>query len=133
MPIIPESLDTLGGCRLLDSGQLSGYKYIGTKALANDNAAIAIDSYATGNSVSGNLISGNGVGIRLGQFDMPGSLSNTVTGNYIGTDATGSYALGNTNFGIIVNDSKNTIGGTTPAEANLSLAMERAEFMSMVL
>jgi hypothetical protein len=120
VPIIPGALDTLGGCTdCLIQGNYLGTNISGTKALANDNAAIAIDSYATGNSVSGNLISGNGVGIRLGQFDMPGSLSNTVTGNYIGTDATGSYALGNTNFGIIVNDSKNTIGGTTPAEANL--------------
>ena len=43
-----------------------------------------------------------------------------VEGNLIGTDATGTVALGNPNFGIaVVNASDITIGGTTSGAANV--------------
>jgi titin len=43
----------------------------------------------------------------------------TITGNYIGTDATGTYALGNGGTGIILGSGGNTIGGLTPAQRNV--------------
>ena len=64
-----------------------------------------------------NLISGNGAnGVRI----YWGSTSNEVLGNYIGTDVTGTLALGNTGDGIEIVDSLfNTIGGTSPGARNV--------------
>jgi hypothetical protein len=65
-----------------------------------------------------NIISGNnGPGISLG-----GTLSgNLVQGNFIGTDVTGSTAVGNVSDGVLINfgSASNTIGGTTPAARNV--------------
>jgi hypothetical protein len=59
-----------------------------------------------------NVISGNGVGI---QIQRPGTL---VQGNYIGTDATGTRAVGNSD-GILVGASDAVVGGTAPGSGNL--------------
>jgi uncharacterized repeat protein (TIGR01451 family) len=64
-----------------------------------------------------NFISGNNFGIYV--LNSPGNL---VSGNYIGTDASGSFHVGNTNSGIYVfgdNAAWNTIGGTNLAKRNL--------------
>ncbi len=45
---------------------------------------------------------------------------NTVAGNFLGTDVSGTIALGNTGSGVRVNiDDDDTIGGTTPGSRNL--------------
>ncbi|MGB6836290.1 MAG: hypothetical protein WBF66_01130 [Dehalococcoidia bacterium] len=44
---------------------------------------------------------------------------NTIEGNYIGTDVTGTAALGNERGVAIEESSNNTIGGTTPAARNI--------------
>ncbi|HEV3262457.1 MAG TPA: right-handed parallel beta-helix repeat-containing protein [Gemmataceae bacterium] len=63
---------------------------------------------------TGNLISGNDGGIDLRQS---GTL---VQGNFIGTDVTGTYALGNaTGIGFADSGSNNTIGGTAAGAGNL--------------
>ena len=62
----------------------------------------------------GNILSGNGfVGIPInGPND-----TTTITGNLIGTDITGTAAMGNGGSGIIVSGSPNTtIGGSRPEE-----------------
>jgi hypothetical protein len=57
-----------------------------------------------------NLISGNGTnGIELD------GNSNVALGDWIGTDSTGKAKLGNTNDGVLVQGSNNTIGGNAPA------------------
>ena len=50
---------------------------------------------------------------------MPGSINNLVQGNLIGTDVTGTKALINTRWGILLNDNQNTIGGTTALTRNI--------------
>ena len=48
------------------------------------------------------------------------SNKNVVLGNNIGTDVTGKVALGNGQYGLLLDHtSNNTIGGTTAADANV--------------
>src|SRR5207244_590709 len=63
-----------------------------------------------------NLISGNAhYGVSL-QMSMP---NNVVAGNYIGTDVTGTKALGNGFDGVSVNSTGNVIGGSAPGAGNV--------------
>ena len=93
----------------------------GTKAAAN---GLGIDiSGCSNNTIGGtgtnqrNIISGNsGTGISIG--DISASNANVVQGNYIGTDITGTTALGNAQNGIqLAQSSSDTIGGTASAPA----------------
>ena len=49
------------------------------------------------------------------------AINNVVTGNYIGTDITGTVALGNVLIGVDIRDgaSGNVIGGAAAGEGNL--------------
>jgi CSLREA domain-containing protein len=69
---------------------------------------------------AGNVIAGTYIGISL-RFDEAGAdHANVIQGNFIGTDATGSYALGSGGNGIQVVFSNNTtIGGADPGAGNL--------------
>ena len=76
---------------------------------------------STGNSIGGttpaarNVISGHSIGISLNSDP-----STIVQGNFIGTDPTGTVALGNTNIGIDLGNSTNSvIGGTASGAGNL--------------
>ena len=102
------------------SGNYSGVDASGTIALANGDDGIDVNG--SSNTIGGttvasrNLFSGNsGYGI-----DVDGS-SNLVQGNYIGTNAAGTAAVGNGSHGIGVEigASNNQIGGTTVAERNV--------------
>ena len=61
----------------------------------------------------GNVIGGANPGISLG-----GS-NNTVYGNFLGTDTTGTIDLGNDTTGITVSGSDNIVGGPGAGEANI--------------
>lgn len=70
-----------------------------------------------------NLVSGNGdTGIEITGFS---TMSNTISGNYIGTNLSGTLAIGNgtatDGWGVIITNgaSNNTIGGTAAGEGNL--------------
>ena len=74
---------------------------------------------------AGNVISGNK---RSGIFLIGTAHRNTIQGNYIGTDATGTADLGNLEDGILLRDAAslgvggpvgNTIGGKAPAAGNV--------------
>ncbi len=89
---------------------------------------VALDGGLTSGQVSGLVIPvGNSVvqGLAIHSFPITGiSLlvhgGNTIRGNYIGTDASGTRALGNGVDGLFLADSSdNTIGGTDPADRNL--------------
>jgi hypothetical protein len=95
-------------------GNFIGTDVTGTVVLAN--AAVGVSSGGTNALIGGttvdarNIISGNNRGIDLGN----GS-NHTVQGNFIGTDVTGTIALGNPNVGLNLNTgvSNTVIGGLT--------------------
>jgi parallel beta-helix repeat protein len=99
-------------------GNSVGTNAAGTAALANTGDGIYVS--VLHNTIGGtttsarNLISGNGGnGILLDRS----ALYNQVLGNYIGLNSSAS-GLGNSGNGIVVNDSENTLGGTTSGATN---------------
>ena len=105
-------------------GNFIGTDVSGTLDLGNTDKGIRIASGADNNIIGGttaaarNVISGNdGDGIRI----TVGSSNNQVLGNFIGTDVTGTVALGNTGYGILINSTatSNTVGGTAAGAGNV--------------
>jgi len=98
-------------------GNIIGLVAGGTSALPNSNYGIETLFGATGTVIADNVISGNTLeGISLGNS----SLDSLVQGNLIGTDSTGTFALGNQEDGIGIEiSSGNTIGGTGPGQGNV--------------
>ena len=113
-------------------GNFIGTDITGAKALGNANGGVSIFEGASGNTIGGttasarNIISGNATptapnGYAGVELIDTGTTHNVVEGNFIGTDVTGTKALGNANGGVSIFDgaSGNTIGGTTAAARNL--------------
>jgi parallel beta-helix repeat protein len=86
-------------------GNFIGTDVTGTRALGNAGAGVTVQDTCSfvGGITEGerNVISGNGIGVKL--FSL-GIEYNWIAGNYIGTDASGTVALGNTDFGVTMND-----------------------------
>jgi hypothetical protein len=106
-------------------GNLIGVDQDGLVGLGNVNNGVTINKGASGNTIGGtaqfegNVISDNGKnGVNINGV---GTNGNTVAGNIIGADATGTVDLGNTLSGIqIAGGAKgNIIGGTTTDAPNL--------------
>ncbi|MBL8162141.1 MAG: right-handed parallel beta-helix repeat-containing protein, partial [Anaerolineae bacterium] len=104
-------------------GNYIGTNRSGTAILANQNG-IHLDGGAYNNTIGGltladrNIISGNTLyGIIISGSDEFASLNsnnNTIRGNYIGTDVTGTVDLGNGGAGVqIERADENNIGGTS--------------------
>jgi hypothetical protein len=141
--------NTIGGSNISDRNLISGNKlsgvaisglgtsnnvvsgnYIGTfpggnTALPNVQNGIRIYNGAQYNTIGGdtegqhNLISGNGgQGILI---EGANTSHNIISGNFVGTNAAGSGAVGNINYGIYLGDGThhNTIGGSTPERRNI--------------
>jgi hypothetical protein len=111
-----------------DYNTVSG-NYIGTDASGSsglgNKIGVAIGDGAQGNVVGGdtpeerNVISGNSqYGLYIFNDDAD---RNIVSGNYIGTDATGTQGLGNTEKGVAIayGPQDNTVGGDTEGERNI--------------
>lgn len=109
-------------------GNYIGLAVTGASAVGNSLDGVAIAFQSTGNFVggtaagAGNVISGNGSeGIEIsGQNSVGGS--NTVQGNRIGTDPSGTFAIPNLDDGVEINDTSaqnDLIGGTDPGAGNL--------------
>jgi len=109
---------TVNGSNILENCYL-GTDVAGTAAKANKIGAQTTTPNTIGgttaqarNVISGNLTNGL-------EFDSNGLTPMLVQGNYIGTDATGTAALGNQGSGIFVNATVNTIGGTAAGAGNV--------------
>jgi hypothetical protein len=101
------------------AGNYIGTNAGGTAALGNFHG-VTLESGANNNVIggtdagAGNVISGNSIdGVAL----LSGG--NRVQGNFIGTDAAGTHAVGNPNGILLQQGSGNTIGGTTTAAHNV--------------
>lgn len=100
----------------LIQGNFIGTNQTGTAAATNNTNGIAVTG-GTLNTIGGatvglrNIISGNG-GRGISVSGLGGSNTNTIQGNYIGTDAAGAADVGNAFDGIEIFQSfGNTIGG----------------------
>jgi len=105
----------------LVQGNLVGTNATGTAAIGNFPGGIVVNA-SSGNTIGGtsagarNVSSGNSDGIRIDN----GSNNNVVQGNFAGTDVTGTIAIPNSNFGVIVSaGSNNVIGGTVAGARNV--------------
>ncbi|MGE5276881.1 MAG: IPT/TIG domain-containing protein [Acidobacteriota bacterium] len=103
-------------------GNLVGTDSSGTAARPNTSAGIYVDS--AGNTIggtaagAGNLVSGGQYGIVL---TGAGATSNTILGNRIGLDTTGTAKLPNIYGGIVLQQgaANNTVGGTASSARNV--------------
>ncbi|MBI5385177.1 MAG: hypothetical protein HZA90_10875 [Verrucomicrobia bacterium] len=110
----------------LVQGNFIGPDITGRRALKNAFQGVLIDE-ASDNVIGGsviearNVISGNGTnGVWIVGAN---AARNTVQGNYIGTDVTGTAALGNEAAGVGISDApQNRIGGDAPSLRNVIAA-----------
>jgi len=108
--------NTVAGCFV-------GTNAAGTAARANAGGGVFIES-ASNNTVGGtnaadrNVISGNGGhGVHISGANASG---NRVLGNFLGTDVTGTAAVGNFASGVgVITSNSNVIGGVTAAARNV--------------
>ena len=116
------NLATIGGNTI--EGCYIGTNAAGTAKLNNTSVGVLING--TPNNLIGgttpaarNVLSGNLQGVQVNSI---GATGNTVQGNYIGTDKTGTVALGNTpgdGIQVVSGASNNTIGGTAVGAGNV--------------
>jgi hypothetical protein len=105
-------------------GNFVGTDVTGAVALGNGFYGISISSGSHNliggtQAGAGNVISGNGWhGIIITSFN--GNGRNQIEGNLIGTDVTGTQALGNGRDGVhIQRDNNDTVGGEAPGASNV--------------
>ena len=92
-------------------GNFVGTDVTGTKPLGNQAAGIHVGGP---HIVTGNVIAASGLGINV---DTPNSV---IQGNFIGTDATETFDLGNRSGGItIASTGTIVVGGTGPGDGNV--------------
>lgn len=115
---------------ITDAVTINGYSQTGASAntkVANDNAVlkIVLDGLNAGGGAVGLQLEASDSAIRglvIQRFDEAGIRvigdGSVISGNFIGTNAAGDAARGNTT-GVIIHGSGNTLGGTTPAARNL--------------
>ena len=114
------------GIRIAGSNQVVQGNFIGTDATGTLPRPNHINGTIFGNNNliggltpgAGNLISGNGsTGLDISDTAATG---NTIQGNFIGTDLTGTNALPNGNTGLSIEYAAgNLIGGTSPGSRNV--------------
>ncbi len=111
----------IGPSNNIIAGNFVGLAASGSSSIPNGGNGISVLNGSSRNTIGGtatesrNVISGNSAaGLRI---DGSSTSDNVVQGNYIGTDAAGTAAIGNTTGVVIQNGATNTlIGGftTTP-------------------
>src|SRR6266516_3785824 len=118
MPTLP--LPALTGPVIINATTQPGYV---------DHPIVVLDGALTAAGVVGLVVGGGGSTIRglaINGFTADGirldSSGNSIQGNYIGTDSTGSIARGNGQYGVFVfgtSANSNLIGGTNAADRNV--------------
>ncbi|MFO1277688.1 MAG: DUF4347 domain-containing protein, partial [Sphaerotilus natans] len=118
-----DGIDISGSGNHVIAGNWIGLDSLGSGAAGNQQGVNLWNT--SGNRIGGssaadrNIISGNtGPGIYIGG----GSSSNRVQGNWIGLNSAGTAAVGNLNFGILVESAGNTLGGTGSGQGNVIAA-----------
>jgi len=112
------------------AGNYIGTDAAGGAAVPNVFDDVRIEAGASGNTIGGttagarNVIAGSSTGVLI-----YGASANTVAGNYIGTNAAGTGALGNFNGVTVDTASGNTIGGTAAGARNLISGNTRGVIM----
>jgi parallel beta-helix repeat protein len=121
---------TAPGAGNLISGNNLGIATFGASIQGNligtDASGTSAVPYGTGIQLFGGLVGGTTTAARniisgnsgWGIFDQADSSAH-IEGNYIGTDITGTKALGNGTAGVVFWDSAETAGGTAPGAGNL--------------
>src|SRR5262249_21379747 len=87
--------------------------------LGNSSSGVVIYGGASHNTVTKSVVSNNG---QQGVYTTDSGTSfNSLTGNYVGTDKTGGYALPNLVHGVLIPSSAslNTVGGTSSSARNV--------------
>ncbi len=106
-------------------GNLIGTDRTGTRRLGNATAGVLLFFQSTANTIggtaagAGNVISANGGnGVEI---DAAGTSGNAVLGNRVGTDVSGTKALGNVGDGVFLSGGAagNTVGGTAKGSGNV--------------
>lgn len=118
-------IDGTNATRNIVRGCYIGVNTNGTAALTNRSDCLIITHGASFNTVGGtnaaarNLISGSALGGIV--IRDPGTRSNTIAGNYVGLNRTGTAALPNTTAGILIYGGAqgNVIGGTNAGAGNV--------------
>ena len=124
-------------------GNFIGTDSSGRQPLPNTNDGIFINgdnntvgglTTATRNIISGNIDDGIAI-VQTGSGSglLPHApVANLIQGNFIGTDSSGTVAIGNHGNGVVITGgSSNTIGGTTAAAGNVIAAnLARGVFIS---
>jgi len=119
------SISGSGSTGNLVSGNYIGPAANGAADLGNISDGVHIQNGAHNNTIGGdtanerNVISGNG---RHGVLiEGSGTTNNTVSGNYVGPDASGAANLGNSQYGVYIKDGaqNNVIGGNAPGKGNV--------------
>jgi CSLREA domain-containing protein len=112
-------------------GNYIGTDASGTQTVPNPFGGIILYKATHDNIIGGtlpgegNLISGNSVGVWLNGNETGSPTNNRIQGNLIGTDKTGTVALGNGDGIAVQYGSNNTIGGTDAGDAN-TIAFNRS-------
>jgi hypothetical protein len=111
--VVPDYSGNVSAGNVIQGNRL-GSNAAGTAVLVGQGHGLLLFG-ATGTLVSNNQIL-EGVSIRPDNFGNPGS-NNTLQGNLLGTDVTGTVPLG---IGVVgIHSADNIIGGTTPGAGNL--------------
>ena len=111
----------------LIQGNILGLTAAGTAPLNASSGTFGISlRVVTGSTIGGttpaaaNVISGLGAGILIGNsLGTTSAGGNLIQGNYIGTDVTGTIAIGNSSYGIGAYNQVSTIGGASPGAGNV--------------
>ncbi len=106
-------------------GNLIGTNAAGIVAMGNGDDGIQLFDGANNNTIGGAVAGAGNViadsGDRGISIKDPGTHGNTMLGNWIGTDKTESFDLGNATSGVLILDSaaNNVVGGTGSAAGNV--------------